>query len=390
MFIKKPVLIICSVLLVIATALGTVMLVNPFGALNFWEFMKFNTGVSVIEKYFYEDVTSKQLLDGALLGISASVEDPYTVYMNEEEAESFLESIESDDYTGVGLYISESEENDGVIIVSPLADSPGEKAGLAPGDKILKVNGQSVAGLNIDRVASDMKGPEGTEVVLTVLKKASGETLDVKLTRATIKRETVASEMLDGNCGYIQISQFGINTYEEFVKHFNKLAEGGMEYVVIDLRNNPGGYMDMAVQIADIFVDSGEIVYTMDKYGRRNDYMASEGKVRAPMVILTNGGTASASEVLLGALRDHGIAKSVGERTFGKGVTQIPYKFWDGSILKVTDSRYYTPNDICIDHEGIAPDFEVKMTEDDYAGITVGDIDSDKQLKKAIEILKEK
>jgi len=390
MFIKKPVLIICSVLLVVVTALGTVMLVNPFGALNFWEFLKFNTGVSVIEKYYYEDVTSKQLLDGALLGVSASVNDPYTVYMNEEEAGSFLESIESDDYTGVGLYISESEEGDGVIIVSPLADSPGEKAGLAPGDKILKVDGQPVAGISIDRVASDMKGPEGTEVVLTVLKKASGETVDVKLKRATIKRETVASEMLDGDCGYIQISQFGVNTFEEFVTHFNKLAEGGMDYVVLDLRNNPGGYMDMAVQIADIFVDSGEIVYTMDKYGRRNDYMADEDKVKAPMVILTNGGTASASEVLLGALRDHGIAKSVGERTFGKGVTQIPYKFWDGSILKVTDSRYYTPKGICIDHEGIAPDVEVKMTDEEYAGLIMGDIESDKQLKKAIEILREK
>ena len=187
--------------------------------------------------------------------------------------------------------------------------------------------------------------------------------------------------------GYIQITQFGVNTKEEFIEHFNKLASEGMEYMVLDLRNNPGGYMEVAVNVADLFIDEGKIVYTKDRKGEVKEYMATEGKTKAPTVILANGGTASASEILIGAFRDHGLATIVGEKTFGKGVTQIPYSFWDGSIMKITDSRYYTPNGVCIDHEGIKPDVEVVMTDAEYLSITGVDSSRDKQLRKAIDIL---
>ena len=390
MYIKKSLLIICAVALILATALGTVMVVNPFGALSFKEFLKFNTGVAALENIYYEDVDTEKLLDGALLGVSASVEDPYTIYMNKDEADSFVESVESDDYTGVGLYISAGEDGEGVTVVSPLADSPAEKAGIVSGDKILSINGQSVIGINIDKIASDMKGPEGTEVTLTILKKSSGKTVDVKLTRATIRRETVTSEMLDEKNAYIHISQFGVNTFDEFVQHYNDLVKHGMKRLVLDLRNNPGGYIEIAVNIADSFIDEGEIVYTLNKDGNRRDYMATEGKTQLPMVVLTNGGSASASEALVGALRAYDLATIVGEKTFGKGVTQIPYKFRDGSIMKITDSRYYTPDDVCIDHQGITPDVEVKMSIEDYAAIAEPDADNDIQLRKALEILDRK
>ena len=160
-----------------------------------------------------------------------------------------------------------------------------------------------------------------------------------------------------------------------------------MKKLVLDLRNNPGGYVDMAVKIADTFIDSGDIVYTMDRNGKKRYHKAEKGAVDIPIVTLTNGGSASASEILIGALKDHGIAKSVGEKTFGKGVTQIPYQFSDGSIIKVTDSRYYTPSGVCIDKEGIKPDVEVKVDAEKYADISKMSYSEDEQLRAAVGLL---
>ena len=387
MYIKKSVLILISILLVVTTAVGTVMLVNPFGAFNFLDFVKFGAGVNALKKYYYEDLETEELVDGALLGAAYSTEDPYTLYMNKEEAESFLENIESDDYAGVGLYIASDAETGNITVISPLSGSPAEEAGIVSGDQILEVDGKAIDGRSIDQIAADMKGKEGTKVKLKILKAASGETVEVTITRAIIQRETVVSKMADDKTGYMQITQFGINTYDEFRKHFNSLVEQKMQQLVIDLRNNPGGYMEIAVEIADAFVDKGEIVYTLNKNGDKRDYMAKEGKTEVEMVILTNGGTASASEVLVGALRDYDLATIVGEKTFGKGVTQIPYEFWDGSIMKITDSRYYTPSGVCIDKEGIEPDVEVKMSAEKAARISELSLAEDEQLKAAIEIL---
>lgn len=390
MYIKKSVLIVCSIVLVFAVVIGTVMLVNPFGALNFEEFLKFRVGVAALDRFYYEKIEPKELVDGALLGATYSTKDPYTVYMTEDEAESFMESVESDDYSGVGLYITPSEDGQGITVISALANSPAEEMGIVSGDKILEVNGEPVAGKNLQQVANEMKGAEGTKVTLKILKKSTGKLEDIVLKRAQIKRETVTSKMLDDKNAYIQITQFGINTSSEFIEHFNTLVGEGMKHLVIDLRNNPGGYMEIAVEIADAFIEEGEIVYTMDKNGTKNSHMAREGKTELPMVILINEGSASASEILVGALCDHNLAKTVGEKTFGKGVTQIPYQLWDGSVIKITNSRYYTPNGVCIDHEGIAPDFEVKMSNEEYLNISESNISNDRQLKKAVEILNSK
>lgn len=387
MYIKKSVLIVISILLVVATAVGTIMLVNPFGAFNFLDFVKFGVGVNALKDYYYEDLESEKLVDGALLGAAYSTEDPYTLYMNKQEAESFLENIESDDYAGVGLYIANDTETGNITVISPLSGSPAEEAGIVSGDRILEVDGKTIEGRSIDQIAADMKGKEGTKVKLKILKATSGETVEVTITRAIIQRETVVSKMADKKTGYMQITQFGVNTYDEFRKHFNSLVEQKMQQLVIDLRNNPGGYMEIAVEIADAFLDKGEIVYTLNKDGDKRDYMANEGKTEVEMVILTNGGTASASEVLVGALRDYNLATIVGEKTFGKGVTQIPYEFWDGSIMKITDSRYYTPSGVCIDKEGIEPDVEVKMSAEKAARISELSLDEDEQLKAAVEIL---
>lgn len=390
MYIKKSVLVVCSIALVLASALLTIMAVNPFGVLEFDDFFKFNTGVEALKIYFYEDVDNETLVDGALLGLSYSVEDPYTVYMDRDEAKTFLENVESDDYVGIGLYLSNNIEDNSIIVVSPLADSPAEDAGIVSGDKIVEVSGEAVKGEDLNEVAANLRGEEGTSVKIKILKKSTGKTSEVSLTRRTIKRETVNSKLVVDKTGYIQITQFGVNTYEEFVEQYNDLIESGMRQVVIDLRNNPGGYVETATQIADTFLSDGTIVYTMNKHGEKHEYVAQGEKVEIPMVVLTNGGTASAGEILVGALRDRGIAESVGEKTFGKGVTQIPYQLHDGSIFKITDSKYYTPNGVCIDKEGILPDYEVEMSDEKTAKLSELSLEQDEQLKKAIEVLNNK
>ena len=386
MFIKKSVLIVGSIVLALVISLLTVMAVNPFGTLNFDDFLKFGMGIGALERYYYEDIDTGTLLNGALLGASLSTGDPYTVYIDKQNAESFWESVESDNYTGIGLYIS-NEENQ-VTVISALSGSPAEKAGITTGDKILSVDGEKVSGELLDDAAAKMKGKAGTDVKLEILKKSTDETISITLTRQMIERQTVSSKMLEDRIGYIQITQFGVNTYDEFRTHFNGLVDEKMKALVVDLRNNPGGYIEMAVNIADSFIDEGEIVYTLDKNGNKRDYMATKGATKVPMAILTNGGSASASEVFVGAMKDYGLAKIIGEKTFGKGVTQIPYTFFDGSILKITDSRYYTPKGVCIDKTGIEPDVEVKMSDEKYSKISELSLKEDTQLLEAVRLLK--
>lgn len=388
MYIKKRYLVICSVVLIFAASFGTIALLNPFGIGGVADFLKLRAGISIVKNYFYEDIENSDIVDGALTGAAYSANDPYTGYMPADVADDYMETIDSDDYTGVGLYISNNVEDNTVTVISPLSESPGEKAGIVSGDKILAVNGEKVYGEDIDEVAEKMKGKEGTEVTLTILKKSSGETVDITLTRSVIKRETVEKKMLDGEIGYIQIVQFGINTYDEFADSFNSLIDEGMKKLVIDLRNNPGGYMEIAINIADVFIEEGNIVYTMDRAGRKQMFDATEGGIEIPIVIVANGGSASASEVLTGALKDSSKAILVGEKTFGKGVTQIPFTLFDNSMMKVTNSRYYTPSGKCIDKEGIIPDYEVKMSEEKYAELSSLTLEEDEQLSKAVEILR--
>lgn len=388
MYIKKKHAVIGAAVLIVVTAFTTVLLVNPFGISGIDDFFKLRAGISIVKNYFYEEIENSDIVDGALTGAAYSANDPYTAYMPADTADDYMSSIDSEDYTGVGLYIANDTEDNTVTVVSPLSESPGEKAGIVSGDKIIAVNGEKVYGENIDEVAEKMKGKDGTDVTLTILKKSTGKTEEITLTRAVIKRETVEKKMLDGEIGYIEITQFGINTYDEFADGFNTLVDEGMKKLVLDLRNNPGGYMEIAVNIADVFIDKGNIVYTMDRKGRKQTYDASKGGIDIPIVILTNGGSASASEVLTGALKDNGKAVLVGEKTYGKGVTQIPFTLSDNSLIKVTNSRYYTPSGKCIDKEGIEPDYEVKMSEEKYARISELTLNEDEQLMKAVELLK--
>ncbi len=386
MYIKKHILVICSIILIIAVSVGTVMIMNPFGALNFGEMLKFRTGVDVLQKYYYKEIDKDLLVDRILLGASSAAEDPYTVYMEKESAQQFMESVDSEDYSGVGLYITKAVDDDFVSVASVIPDSPAEKANILSGDKIILINGEALGGMTAEQVAAKMKGKDGTTVDLTV-EKINGETVEVTVTRQVIKRETVSGTMLEDKVAYIRITQFALNTAAEFVQCFNDLAEEGMAHLVIDLRNNPGGYVDTATQIADCFIDKGDIVYTVNRQGKRRHFTATPGASHVPMAILVNGSSASASEILAGAMMDYELATIVGQQTYGKGVTQIPFQFIDGSLMNITDSVYYTPGGKSLDGTGITPDVIVEITPEENQNIQEGKPETDRQLQKAIEIL---
>ena len=387
MYIKKHILVICSIVLIVAVSLGTFMIMNPFGALNFREMLKFKTGVEALQHYYYKEIDKGLLVDRILLGASSAAEDPYTIYMEKEVAQSFMEDVDQEDYSGLGMYITKQKEDSFITVSSVIPKSPAEKAKLLSGDKITSINGEDLSGLTSDQVAAMMKGKNGTTVDIRVEKQSNGEIVDLTLTREVIVRETVSGTMLKNNIGYIRINQFALNTYEEFVKCYNNLAEEKMEHLVLDLRNNPGGYIEIATQIADCFIDKGDIVYTVNRQGQRHHFPATLGSSKVPMVILVNGASASASEILSGALKDYELATLVGEKTYGKGVTQFMFSFMDGSLMNITDSVYYTPNGKSIDGNGIVPDVVVEMTPEEYSHIEEAKPETDRQLKKAIEIL---
>lgn len=363
--------IITAVAVVVSACLacfGTISFINLSGynglGLDKASYNKLKWGFDAVNKTYYGEMDKEKLVDGLLLGMSTAL-DEYSLYMPKKDAEDFVQSVDGEEYSGVGLYIYNNTEDNTITVISPLSGSPAEKAGIKPNDKITAIDKTPVTGAELDKAADMMMGKEGTAVKLTVVKADTGKSEVIELKREKIKLETVGSEMVEDDIGYIQITQFGSNTYTEFVEHYNTLCDEGMDKLIIDLRNNAGGYFNQAVNIADIFIDKGEvIVYTKDKNGKKEEYKASTEAVDIEIVILANGGTASASEVLIGALCDHGKAIVVGEKTFGKGVTQALITYKDGSAFKITDTKYYTPKGLCIDKKGINPDIEADDSAD--------------------------
>ena len=331
---------------------------------------------SIIKNNYYEDVDKNALLEGAISGMAASL-DLWTGYMNAGEFSHFEETIDGE-YAGIGIMISADLEDNTVVIVAPFEGTPAEAAGLATGDKILKVDGIDVFGDKTDVAAQMMKGKPGTDVTITVLKytdkEPAREPIDIKITRAKVEIKSVKSEMKTSEIGYIQIASFDKKTYNEFKEHFEKLENQGMKKLIIDLRNNPGGIVEVTEKIADMFLSEGTIYSMKGKNYPEKIIVADQNATEIPITILVNGNSASASEILTGALKDHGKAIVVGERTYGKGVMQSLMPLEDGGAIRVTIAKYFTPNGTDIDHIGIEPDYVVEGEE--------------AHLQKAIEILK--
>ncbi len=325
-------------------------------------------------------LNDKQMFYGALKGLVESTGDPYTVFMEPKLAKEFSDDL-AGTFEGIGAEIG--KKNDIITIVAPLADMPAEKAGLKSGDKIYAINGQSTAGLSTDEAVSLIRGPKGTEVTLTIFRDGFDMTKDFKIIRDAIVVKSVRTEMRDDKIFIITITNFNDDTANLFKEAAMKAVAQGPKGVILDLRNNPGGYLETAIDVASEWIDQGVIVTEQFNPEKKNEYL-NRGRARLkdfPTVVLVNQGSASASEIVSGALKDYKKATIVGKKTYGKGSVQTLEELNDGSSVKITVAKWLTPSGLNINGEGIAPDVEVDLTAEDY------DKNQDPQLDKAVEIL---
>lgn len=343
---------------------------------------------SIIEKNFVLDYDKNKLMDGAAKGMVEALGDPYSQYFDKEEYKSFEEQT-TGKYAGVGLLVTVNPDDNLIEVVNAFKNSPAAKAGIKPGDKIVKVDGQDVDGNSLDKAVAMMKGDKGTKVKVTVLREGQSQLLEFELVRDIIKIQTVEYSMLEGNIGYIRLTSFDEDSDKDFEAAIKDLTKKGMKALVFDLRDNPGGRLDVAVSIADKLLGKGLVVYTMDKNGNKDTYYSDAGKINVPLAVLVNGNSASASEVVAGAIQDSGVGTLVGTKTFGKGIVQSVQEFRDGSALKLTTAKYYTPKGRNIQGTGLEPDVVVELPSEYKSSLQVK-AEDDTQLKKAIEILNAK
>lgn len=348
------------------------------------EFSKMLDIKGLLYKYYDGKISESVLTEGAIKGMTSALNDPYTVFMNKKEYEDFNTQTEGN-YSGLGIQVKVKDDN--IVVVGTFDDSPAKAAGILPEDVIEKVDGKTVSGKELDNAVSMMKGLEGSSVTLTLMRENKG-TFDVKLKRAKISMQTVKGEMLQDGIGYIEITMFDENTSANFNKTLRSLESKGMKKLVLDLRGNPGGILDECVKVVSNFIQKDKvIVYTVDKNGKRIDYKSKGGAaINMPLVLLVDEGSASASEIVSGAVRDYKIGTLIGKNTFGKGIVQTLIETGEGTALKVTIAKYYSPNGENIQGKGIKPDIEVEYPNDlrqkEY------NRDTDPQFIKALETIK--
>lgn len=353
-------------------------------------FEKLSKVKTILEKKYLREFDDKTLVDGAINGMLEALDDPYTTYFNEEDAEQFLIETEGE-YEGVGIYVSYDTSKKLVIVLTPIEGSPAAEAGLLPGDYIEFVDDKDVTSLNLEEVSDMLKGKANTEVKIGIVRyddEGKITRLEKTLTRRKINIDPVVEKVYENNIGYIKLTSFDETTYDEFYNVYKDLtAKKKVDGLIIDLRNNPGGLLDVATGIADLLVPKGKIVYTVDKQGKQEIIYSNNKKIEIPLVVIINEGSASASEVLAGAIKDYGVGKIVGVNSYGKGVVQTLLGLKDGTYIKVTTNEYFSPNGNKIDGEGVTPDIEVELPEeiDSYYNL---EFEDDTQLQRAIEELK--
>jgi len=381
--------IIAVVLLVITTAFVTRMITVRQVLSSNEDFGK----VIVLEKYLREnylynkDIKDENLEAGLLKGLVAGLGDPYSQYLTAEEMAKLSETT-TGKFQGIGVIISPDEDGT-VTVISPIKGSPADRAGVESGDKILKINGKDFSAEKINEASKEMRGEKGTTVKILLLKKKNLKTEEVEIKREEIKIDSIIKDKI-GDLGYIGITMFDEETGKDFVKALNELTSEGVKGIILDMRGNPGGVVDAAVEIGDAILPKTSFVTLKDNKGEVvQDYKLDDKYNDIKMVVLVNEGSASASEILAGAIRDLGRAKIIGKKTYGKGVVQNVMSLPGGDGLKLTTSEYFTPSGKSINKKGIVPDIEVDLP-DDVEGIGIDYKDTDTQLQKAIEVINEK
>lgn len=339
-----------------------------------------------LENKYIGEINDEELIDGALKGYVNALGDPYTTYYTKEEMKEIMEETNGN-FVGIGIYMTENIKDNVIIVIKPIENSPAEKAGILPGDIITKINDVEYTGDKLEEASNKIRGEEGTKVKLEIYR--NGETKEFEITRKKVVISHITTKVLEDNIGYIAISDFDGDCANEFKTKYKELEKKGITKLIIDIRNNGGGIVDESLEIANTIIEKGStLLITKDKKNNEDITKATENPIiNMPVVVLTNEYSASASEILAGALKDNNKATLVGTKTYGKGIIQELNKLLDGSGLKVTVSEYYTPNHTAINKIGITPDVEVELSDEAKKQSNLEEKD-DNQLQKAIEILK--
>ncbi len=393
----------CGILLVLICAAGTLFYTR-------WKIAKIQSGTTagvtsekldldlskvkrktgeieaLINAYYLDEIDAQQIEDTLYTGMVAGLDDPYSVYYTQEQLES-MEEATSGEYSGIGATLSQDPDTKEISVVSCFEGTPAEEAGLLPGDVITGWNGNPVSDMELSELVSKIKTDPDEHLTLSI--ERDGEELEVELTRRAVEVPTVEYEMLGDQIGYIRLLEFDEVTAQQFEEAMSDLESQGMEKLIIDVRNNPGGVLQTVCDMLDQFLPEGLIVYTEDKNGKRTEYTSDEEhQFTKPLAVLVNGNSASASEIFAGAIQDYGIGTIVGTTTFGKGIVQKIFYLSDGTGLKLTMAKYYTPKGHDIHKKGIQPDVEVELDEDLQNQSSISH-EEDNQLKKAISVLQE-
>ena len=340
-----------------------------------------------LDKYYVGELDKTAMEEGIYKGLVSSVGDPYTTYYTKEEFDSIMEKT-SGVYAGIGVQMMVDQTDNTILVTDVFEGSPAEKAGMLSKDKIVGAEGQPLTGDDFNEAPKIIKGKPGTKVTVTVFRPSTNETLDLEMKRENVIYPSVSHKMLEGDINYIKISSFEELTYDQFKEALDEGTKANAEGLIIDLRDNTGGLLDVTVQIVDELIPEGVIVSTKDKNGKVKEMTSDDQYVDIPIVVLVNERSASASEVVSGALKDHNRAILVGNRTFGKGIVQTIMPLTDGSAIKVTTSQYFTPSGVCIQGEGIEPDYKVDLAPELMIKAKL-EYNEDLQLQKAVEVLRE-
>ena len=340
----------------------------------------------IIDKYYLGDVDEEKIKEGAIKGYIEGLGDKYSEYISKEDMDDYMADT-TGNFVGIGIYMVQDTKSNKIMVLSPIKGGPAEKAGIQPGDYIISVDDVDYAGDQMSVAANKIKGEAGTTVKIKILR--DSETTEYELKREKITVNPVEGKVLDNNIGYLEFSSFDDGTAEEFKNKYEELQKQGITSLIIDLRNNGGGIVKEALEIADYILNKDDVIlYEVDKNDKETvEKSTNDPIINMPIVVLTNGNTASSSEILAGALKDHGKATIVGEKTYGKGVIQQLLTLPDGSGLKITSEEYLTPNKTKINGIGIEPDEQISLPDTVKNVLNVEEKD-DTQLQKAIETLK--
>lgn len=366
----------------IKTFTGDQYLLTKEQFVRFSKYQKLEEIISNIKTNYYQDVDENQLIEGAYEGVVAGIKDPYSEYLTKEEIEE-IEKFNTGTFFGIGIEFNISKEVSYPVVRRVYSNSPAAKAGLQTDDYIIAVDGVSTKDVSSEKLVAMVTGEKDTEVKLTVLR--GRQEHEVTVTRAEIESEVISSTTYEGNIGYVRLFTFSGKSSEKLISEFKKLQSNGCTTFILDLRNNGGGLLSQAVKIADYFLPSGRITYTQNKEGVQEVYESDASAFGKKVIILVNENTASASEIVTGAMKLGKVATVVGETTYGKGVVQSFHPLTDGnSSLKLTTSVYYLANGDTPQGKGIEPDYEIEMDQKN-----MGNLETDIQLQKAIELCKQ-